>query len=139
MRCTEATSAGVGNQIGTGADPDHHGRDEITRSRRIVVEQAEHIALAQPNAEFFVQLTQRGLRLRLAGVAAPARQRPLGGVRTQGRGAAGQQKRRATACLGFRQRDGYRRAFKPGLRVTRRRPRECRAELCDIPPGGIVK
>ena len=69
-----------------------------------------------------MKLAQRGLRLRLAMVAAPARQRPLGGVRTQGRGAAGQQKRRPPAGLGFRQRDGHGSAFQLRLRVAARAP-----------------
>ena len=65
-----------------------------------------------------MQLAQRGLRLRLAVVAASSGQRPLRGVRTQGRRTAGQQKRRPSAGLGFRQRNGHRGAFQSGGRLT---------------------
>ena len=86
-----------------------------------------------------MEFAQRGLRLRLAGVAAPARQRPLGGVRTQTCGAAGQEKRGARAGLGLGEGNGDGGALQRGLRLAGGRPREGRAELCDIPPGGIVK
>ena len=86
-----------------------------------------------------MKLAQRGLRLRLAGVAAPARQRPLGRMGAQARGAPGQQKRRSRARLGLGERDGDRGPLQRGRDRTRRCARERGTELCNIPPGGIVK
>ena len=87
-----------------------------------------------------MQFAQRSLRLGFAGVAAPARKRPLRGVRTQGFRAPGQQKRRSVAGLGFRQRNRYRGPLQRRLRLAAEGgPRERRAELCDFPPRGIVK
>ena len=117
----------IGHDIGAGADPDHHGRNQIARAGRVIVEQAEHITLPEADAELFMQLAQRGLRLRLALVAAPAGQRPLRGVRAQGGGTAGQQERRAPARLGFGQRDGHRRTLQRTLGAIGGRPRKCRA------------
>src|SRR5262245_108515 len=51
----------------------HHDRcDQVAGTGRVIVEQAKHLALAEFKAKLLVQLTQRGLRLRLAGIAAPA-------------------------------------------------------------------
>ena len=67
-----------------------------------------------------MQLAQRGLRLRLAVVAAPARQRPLRAVGAQARGAQGQQKRRSAAAVGLGERDGDRGPLQRGRRLARR-------------------
>ena len=75
--------------------PHHDRRDQIAGAGRIIVEQAQHVALAELEAEFLVQFAQRRLRRRLAVVAAAARQRPLRAVGAQARGAPGQQQRRS--------------------------------------------
>ena len=84
-----------------------------------------------------MQFAQRGLRLRLAFVAAAARQRPLRAVGAQRGGAAGQQKPGFAAVrAGERDRDRGALQKRRGLVGQ---ARERRAQLCDIPPGGIIK
>ncbi len=58
---------------------------------------------------------------------------------TQAGATAGQQERCAAAVIAFGQRDRDRRAFQRRRRIDGCEARERRAELCDIPPGGIVK
>ena len=139
MRCTEATSAGFGEIAAPVLDPHHDRRDQIAGAGRVIVEQAQHIALAELEAEFFMKLAQRRLRLGFAGVAAPARQRPL---RANGRAGSPRAGSAGTPCprrIAFGERDGDRGPLQRGRRLAGRRARERGAELCDIPPGGIVK
>ena len=85
-----------------------------------------------------MHFAQRGLRLRLVFIAAAARQRPLRAVGAQRGGAAGQQKRR------FRRRPVPVSAIATAARLnsgaaSSGQARERPAQLCDIPPGGIIK
>ena len=59
-------------------------------------------------------------------------------VRTQPRGAAGQQEGGAVPAVGFGERDDHGRAFQRGRRILAGTCEPC-AKLCDFPPGGIVE
>ena len=86
-----------------------------------------------------MQLAKRGLGFRLAVIAAPAGQRPLRRMGAQACRAQGQQKRRFAAALASRERDGDRGSLEDRRRLIRLQADECGAELCDIPPGDIIK
>ena len=89
--------------------------------------------------KLFMQFAQRGLRLGLAGIAAPARQRPLRAMGTQAGAAAGEQERGAAARSFSVSVIATAARFSAGPASRRRFAGERRAELCDIPPGGIVE
>jgi hypothetical protein len=77
--------------------PQQHRRNDITRARDEVVEAPKHIVQAELQAHLFDQLAQGRLFGRLAGVDAPARQRPLAGMAAQPVRAARQHQRGACA------------------------------------------
>jgi hypothetical protein len=52
---------GIGRQRRAAARPQHHRRDQVAGPGGIIVEQAEHVAFAEFEPEFLVQLAQRGL------------------------------------------------------------------------------
>ncbi len=69
--------------------------------------------VADIETEFLPQLPQRRDDRRLAGVTAPAGQRPLPAMGTQVSGAQGQQQRRLAGLIAIGQRDRDRRALEP--------------------------
>ena len=97
-----------------GPRPHHDRRDQIAGTGRIIVEQAEHGVGPEIEAELLAQFAQRRLDLGLAGVAAPARQRPLRAMGAQARGAAGQQNGGFVRPVGRGECDGDGRAFQLG-------------------------
>ena len=129
----------VRRKRGARAHPDHDRRNQIAGPGRVIVEQAQHVALAEVQAEFFMEFAQRRLGLGFVRVAAPARQGPLGRMGAQAGRAPGQEKRRPRAGFPFDKCHDDRRTLqrRPGL--GGRGAREGGNELCDIPPGGIVK
>jgi hypothetical protein len=119
--------------------PDHDWRDQIAGAGRIIVEQAEHGILIERETKLFPELAQCRLHLRLAGIAAAARQGPLRAMTAQARGTPRQQESGIVSAVRGgtkRNRDGG--AFQLA-RLARIQACESRAETFDIPPRGIAK
>src|SRR5262245_3038300 len=79
--------------------PDDDRRDHVARACRIVVEESEHCAVVEREADLLAQLPQRGAHRRLAGIDATTGQRPLPRVRPERRRAPGQQEARAAVVV----------------------------------------
>src|ERR1700737_3364149 len=101
--------------------PRDQRRDEIARTRWIVVERAEDIAGVEFKADLFGELAQSRRDGRFALVDAPARQRPLAAMRTQPRSPSGENQRGlARAVIRLDQRDRDCRVFERVRSFTRR-------------------
>jgi hypothetical protein len=111
------------------AAPHDHRRDQVAGARRIVVERPEDLGRVTLKPDLLGQFAQRGRGRRLAGIDAPARQRPLAAMRTQARDAAGKDERgfaRAVRGVGERDRDGGVLQVACGRARRARRPRSGR-------------
>ena len=73
---------GIGHEHSRRTGPHHNGRDDVTRTRGVVVEPPEDVLFTQHQTQLLAQFTQcRGLR-RFTRVDSATRQRPLAGMRT---------------------------------------------------------
>jgi hypothetical protein len=90
-------------------------------------------------AELLVELAQRSLDRRLAGIAASAGQGPLTAMGAQMRCAQREQQCRVIALAGRGERNCHRGTLQRRRRLVLRQSREGRAGGRDIPPCGIVE
>jgi hypothetical protein len=67
-------------QLQVGATPEHHRRDDVPRTRGVVVEEAEHLHIGAVDAELLPGLAARRVHRRFAGIDPAAGQRPLARV-----------------------------------------------------------
>jgi hypothetical protein len=81
----------IGHDVLRRSAPKRHWRYGVSRARPIVVEDDEHVALRKRQSELFSALPADGRDRRLSGIHVTARQRKLTSVRSQRRGALGQQ------------------------------------------------
>src|ERR1700730_13565693 len=92
--------------------PRDQRRDEIARTRWIVIERAEDIAGVEFKADLFGELAQNRRDRCFAWVGAPPRQRPVAAMRTQPGGPSGEDQRGlAGAIIRLDQRDRDCRVF----------------------------
>ena len=130
----------IGAKLYLVSAPHYHRRDEIARTRRIIVEHAERMLRTEPQAGLLVQLSQRRFDGGLALVAASTRQGPLAAVKAQAMGATRQQKRgRARPIGSLDERDRDRRRLEPERRITGRQTGKRGTACRDVAAAGLVE